>query len=39
MYQTKEAIQDKINEAAADNQFKGYAVPKSQFIAILQQFL
>ena len=39
MYQTKEAVQDKINEAAADNEFKGYAVPKSQFLAILQQLL
>ncbi len=39
MYQSKEAIQNKINEAAADNEFKGYAVPKQDFLAILQQLL
>lgn len=39
MHLPKKEIQDKINEAAADQKWEGYAIPKSQFLAILQQLL
>jgi len=39
MHLPKKEIQAKINEALADQKWEGYAIPKSQFIAILQSLL
>jgi len=35
----KKEIQAKINELQADNEWRGYAIPKNEFLTILESLL
>jgi len=39
MHLPKKEIQAKINEAAADQKWEGYAIPKHEFLTILSSLL